>query len=422
MVRSIRPPQVSKTSADSYGTGRLGTRGLFRAARTSRMRRRPSHRPPVASLPRSASYVLLDPDPLLVRTDPSHIRAVRQWVEAGGRLVISPAFPDATEQAQLEQLSENLTHFGDDVLAVIGLDDVQVELILSSDVPQDRSPDDEDLVLSRVAPSSTTQRHVGIDQLFTFGEALPRIELKDDRALNWETRTLTATGEEIRLAVGMPVGAGEVVVVADSTLLCNACLNQGDNAPWAARLLAGHGANPRDTATATVIVDEFYHGHSVRGNSWWLLTQPSYAMLAVSGLLLLTMLVWRAGRLLGPPLAAESTSRRAISEYISAMGHFFLRSPRSQTFLIEQVRDGVWHRLCLEYGVPPASRDLERLIAAATRSAPARATQIQEVWRRVHALTQGDAPSTNANIQAVLGSLADLVVAPADGQPIDRVP
>jgi hypothetical protein len=405
VLGSLAPPQSSRTAADSYGTGRLGFRGLYEVLERAGLTVQRETEPPQADIDDDITYVLLDPDPLLLRTNSAHLQDLADSVRRGGRLIVSPAFPTAVQQAEIEEYSKELKHFDRDLLEILGLADVRVELILSSAVPERTHPDDEELVISTVAGSSTGDVNAGVRELVTLGAALPQITQPEDREFVWQTRTLDANGAEIVLAAALKLGAGEVVVVADSTLLCNAALARGDNAPWAAALFA-------DGGRGRLIFGEFYHGHSVRGNAWWLLTIPQFAIIALCGLILLGLWTWRNGVLLGPPLAANVESRRGIGEYLDAMSRFLTRSRESPAFLLEQVRQGVWRRLCQRYNLPPAGNDVGRLLAAMERRDPAAAEGARSAFREANRLRRSGRHATAADCLKCMQDLTRLAQSP----------
>ena len=105
-------------------------------------------------------------------------------------------------------------------------------------------------------------------------------------------------------------GKGEIVIVSDPRLLANALLAKADNSVLAVNLLAPHGE--------TVVLDEFYHGLSVRGNALYLFTRPGYAAVhsnyEMGGRLLaeyaLRMGHTRVGLLSGPQNLASARQRR----------------------------------------------------------------------------------------------------------------
>jgi hypothetical protein len=319
--------------------------------------------------------LLIAPDPVLVRVEPQPLRRWAAWVRGGGRLVVAPAFPSAEEEERLKRMSEELAHYDAGLFDLLGLPGVRVELMLSEDIPERSAPDDPEVLLSQVAADQNgpaTDRTLDqVEELATLGAALPEVLGNAAESTLWETRLVDAHGRERVFAAGFRAGRGEIAVVSDATVFANAALRRGQNALWAAGLLA-------PSPGGRVIVDEFYHGLNARGNPWWLLTNPALATLAAFGLLLLGLWTWRSGVLLGPPLDALPPSRRSIGESISALGRFFLRGRGAPAFLLRQIRHGVWRELSREAGLPAGQTDVERLAAAIARHDPARAAHLRE--------------------------------------------
>ena len=412
VLSSLTPPGSKGSGADSYGTGREGGRALIELLAELGVPVERWTEPRHKDLPLDASLLLMTPDPVLIRTEPEPLRRAAEWVRAGGRVVVAPGFLDGSTESQLDRLSEELEHYDANLLETLGLEDVSVDLMLSSDVPENAPPDDDELVLSTVAKSSTGPAADRLDQLVTLGAALPEVLWdEEERTTLWETRILDADGYERVLGTAFGVGAGEVVILSDETLVSNVTLPRGSNALWLVDILTS-GSRRR------VIVDEFYHGLNVRGNAWWLLTKRPYACLALCGLLLLGLWSWRQGVLLGPPLADRTPTRRDIGEYIDAVGRFFLRGRDANRFLLAEVRGGVWRRLSEEFGLPPGQDDVERLAAAVQRRDVDRAEKVRAAFPNGDALAQ----QSKASAEAVFSALQELVATLPATTPLDEQP
>ncbi|MCA9053012.1 MAG: DUF4350 domain-containing protein [Planctomycetaceae bacterium] len=368
---ALEPPGANGTGADSYGVGRPGGKALVELLHGLEIPVRRTIDPFDSNTSTDATLLLIAPDLMLVRTEPEPLRRIAAWVQRGGRLLVAPGLAGGTTESRLESLAEELEHYDAEVLETLGLSDVRVELMLSGDVPEDSPEDDGELVISSVSNSSTGPVADQVSELVTLGEALPEVLWGDERTPLWETRILDADGDERVLAASFAVESGEVVVLSDETLVSNVALSRGQNAVWLVHNILSGGRT-------RVVVDEFYHGLSVRGNAWWLLTKTHYACLAICGLLLLGVWTWRQGVLLGPPLAERSPSRRDIGEYIDAMGRFFLRSRESHRFLLTEIQNGVWRRLSHEVGLAPGQTDVNRLVAAIERRDAERGLRVRE--------------------------------------------
>jgi hypothetical protein len=392
VFQALAPPELEGAGADSYNAGREGTRALVALLEELQVPVERQIGPPTVDFPIDAALLLIAPDPVLVRTEPEPLRRVGEWVRRGGRVIVAPDFADADEEKQLEEMAE-LEHYNADVLTALGLPDVKAELMLSSDVPEDSPADDDELIISQVAESSDGPAADQLKELYTLGDALPEISVEDKVTPLWRTQILDAQGKERTLAAGFSLGAGEIILLSDSTLLSNVTLARGQNALWLTQLILSGGKS-------RAIVDEFYHGLSVRGNSWWLLTRPAYAAVAVCSLFLLGLWTWRSGVLLGPPLADAAPNRRAIGEYIEAMGRFFLRGRASHAFVLDQLRAGVWRRLSQEAGLPPGHNDLDRLVAALARRDPLRAERVRAAFLAAEELSKQSRPASAKQLDA----------------------
>jgi hypothetical protein len=135
-----------------------------------------------------------------------------------------------------------------------------------------------------------------------------------------------------------------------------------------------------------VIVDEFYHGLTIRGNALWLLTQPGYAALALAIVALVGVWIWRSFLFLGPPLEDRAASRRSVSEYLDAMSRFLLRGRGSGQFVLAEVRSGALWSMADAAGLPPDLDDVDRIAAAVARRDPQRAARLEAAVKNADAV------------------------------------
>ena len=121
-----------------------------------------------------------------------------------------------------------------------------------------------------------------------------------------------------------PLGQGEVFLVSEARLLCNWAVAGADNAILLASLAEmSHRGGP-------VLYEEFSHGYaSVASLVELLLTPPALFVTVQVGLLLLTVVLWRARRF-GPALPAPATSRRSRAEHVTALAHLHQRGGHHQ--------------------------------------------------------------------------------------------
>ncbi len=401
-IWSALQPQASALGEHTYGTERLGLRGLYETLEQLEIPVSRRTTPPPDDLPVDTTLVLWAPNPMLITYEPAHLQQVSEWVRAGGRVVISPGVATAEEAEQLSQLAESFEHFNEDVWSALGLEAVQVNRLIRSEIPERRAEDDPELVVSTVLPTDEGPATNEVKELYTYGPDLPVVETTPEAEVLWETLIEDRDGDPRSIATALGHGEGELVVVSDPTLLENNCLARGDNAVWGVRLLTDEGRRG-------VVFDEFYHGLSVRGNSWWLLTLPTYGTLAAAGLVVLGLWTWRSGSLLGPPLPAPLPSRRAIGEYIEAMSRFFLVGKDARAFLVRELQLGVYRHLCREFGVPPKGKSSEALVSAIRRRDPQLADQVRDAFEAAFELCQQpkrpDAESTRQVMAALVACL-----------------
>jgi hypothetical protein len=166
--------------------------------------------------------------------------------------------------------------------------------------------------------------------------------------------TLKTKEDPQTVAAAYRVGQGTIVVIADPRLLQNEFLGQNDNAVLGAHLLADF--------QRPVVFDEFYHGLTVRGNPFWLLSRFPYGLLAATVLAATLLVGWRAARFLGPPLASRQIPRRTLAEYIDAMAQLLSRTQNPAHYILREIRSGLLWRIRHDFDLPPGKDDSNALL------------------------------------------------------------
>jgi hypothetical protein len=131
---------------------------------------------------------------------------------------------------------------------------------------------------------------------------------------------LLADSMGLRIAA-RPVGAGRVIVLADSSFLANGWIGKAQNAVTAVNLACYAQAHARGLVTA---FDEYHFGFGRRQGGWSVLaaalfqTSPGWAVLSLTAAGLL-FLVYK-GRRFGTRRAPSRQRRRSKLEYVYSMG------------------------------------------------------------------------------------------------------
>jgi len=253
-----------------------------------------------------STLVVLDPDSVSGEEE----RAVRAFVDAGGRLVAGGASSTGLLSALL-----------------------------------DRSPDWSPDGVRRVRPDGDAPEVDGIDVVATEGDG------------SWEelgeTEPILADGEVV-VATVAEVGAGRVVMLADTSLLQNRLLDRADNAAFALQIVGD---------STIVRLAEGQHGY---GDATGLGAIPGRWKLALVGLSLASLVgAVAAGRRLGPPedeARALPPPRRA---YVDAMAESLERTRRPVEALAP-LQAATRARLARRAGLRPDSSE-EELRAGAIR-------------------------------------------------------
>lgn len=406
----LRPNDSDGLARDSFGVTGDGYRALLETLEALNVPVARNLAPPRPSDTSDETLVLLRPDPMLVGHGPRYLRAILDWVEAGGRLAVAPTDWNRHWARQYTQSNPNKSPTEHDILKLLGVAD-QIEL--EEYVPDDNAS----LTASPSTPSpSTNDESTFSEKLSGFfaeksfnttlepatcsgslaplaadvaklalpAEVVTALKVKPDVEL---TGAITArapqrfhqyySNEQLTLIALIPSGQGEIVIVSDPLLLANAYLAKADNSVLAARLLSPNGER--------VIFDEFYHGLAVRGNALYLLTRPGFAAVTLGLLAVVGVWTWRKAVFLGPPLEDAEPSRRDIGQYIDAMGAFLGRGPDHRRFLVRETRDGVLQQLCQELRLPPDTASVDTILAALVRRDPERADSLRRTLQQIDA-------------------------------------
>ena len=398
------PPDSEGLAADSYGTYRDGHRAAFELLQKFHVPVERRIDPPDANLPTTATLVVWGPHDDLVENEPTYLERLLPWVEQGGRLVVAPpprvdAIPLFRQRPPRRMPKGKLVR---SLWSVLGLPGVSITAgpeLIAGDTPQAHPPQWDDVFReatgTRDRPTSIVTT-AGTQNWQSLGERVKRLQVPSSGAgeitisgqqqPSGQLECHHVNGASWVVAASFPRGRGEIVVIAEPLVLGNGQLGEVDNAVLAYDLFVSD--------QRAVIFDEFYHGLSVRGNPLWLLTRPGAALLLITILLALTVGIWRQAIILGPPLESLPPSRRAILEYIDAMGRFLSRSRGVRPYLLSEARSGVLRLLGERLNLPPGQQTGEAIAAALTRRVPAEAQSFREALGQLDlAILQGHSVS-----------------------------
>lgn len=414
----MRPPDSGGLGGDSYGTRRHGLRALFETLTELGVAVERGLSPPTFVLDRAVTLVFWKPDVALVRQEPSYLHAVGNWLHQGGRVVLAPDRPrDEQEEVLFGKPKSELppeTIF--EALKGPGIDVMAIDLVPTpKNVPEhrDKTPADkwskhparrrrpsnwdDDLKRirdlaggeKRLQPTRTMNvrasgslAHLGatVRTLELPQENLQVLDLKRSKPDGRIVFT-DLDGDEQTLVAAYRVGQGELIVVGSATLAENRLLAQQDNSVLTIDLIAA--------AERPVVMDEFYHGLTVRGNPMWLFTRPGYGVVVLGLLAVAGLWIWREAVFLGPPLAESTPSRRSIGEYVVAMAVFLNKGRATRPFVLREVRSGVLQSVRRELGLPPGRENVEELAAVLMRRNPRRAEMLIDAVQQIdQALSQ----------------------------------
>ena len=412
----LQDPDSDGRGRDSYGTRGPGFRAIHDLLSELGIRVERGLHPPVAPTAPDLSggtIAFLAPDPGLAGVEPTYLKGLLPWVESGGRLVVAvnrlhpefdlgdskttlsrPTLLESLDLADASILSRSMTT---GVVAPPERRNWRQEIeSISLRESWSQSADTPPVPMRVKTEGTLSDSNWPVGELLLPGDTVGCLDLgqiKTSGLLLGTTGgtstpgTPEGTGRDRRgrrprmddsefiLAAVIPRGGGEIVLIAEPALFSNRLLAKNDNSVLAARLLSPEGA--------PVLIDEFYHGLSVRGNVLYLLTRPGYLALALGPLLCTGLVVWREAIFLGPSLPDETVPRRDIGEYIAAMAQFFSRGRRARPYLVRQVREGVLRQLSTELSLPPEIRDVDLVAGVLSRTNPQAGDRCRKAFRDV---------------------------------------
>lgn len=404
---------ASTPGDDGWGADSLGVRARgFRGAHDTLLALGvPVERqliPSVSADDLDSTYVLWAPLDAIMQTEPAHLAELAAWVKRGGRLTVTA---EADDRGLFAAARARAVKNPKDALTELGLPDVY--FLKTNVLPEGNVVDLVDPAAGRpwrklatrwLEESSTKVRYVPVKLRGVCREwsGLKSVCLPDGETwtLSYDAPTPTGRitfadekGEEQTLAAVFSVGSGEIAVMAAPAIANNWLLGEADNSVAAMQLMTL--GKPR------VILDEFYHGLTIRGNVLWLLTQPGYAALAMAIVALVGVWVWRSAVFLGPPEEDRPVSRRTISEYLDAMSRFLLKGRQSDRFILAEMRSGALWSMADAAGLPPELDDVDRIAASVARRDAGRAARL------VAAINDADATlaAPRANEAVILQAL-----------------
>ena len=413
-------PDSGGAAADSYGTHRDGYRATVELLAEFGVPVERRIAPPDVSLPVNSTLVIWGPHEDLVENEPVYLERLLPWIEQGGRLIVAPP-PRVREDLLRGNRSMRKRKPREAVRSlwsVLGLKDVQITEgpeLFDPDNEYGQEPDQKrgsnvrweevwrDVYGTRTVPTSIVSveatgdwksmgdrvKHLRVPSTGSGQLSIPAQNKTSSQLICQHTN-----GSSWTLAARFPRGEGEIIAIAEPTVLGNSQIAEVDNAVLTYDLLCS-GDRP-------VIFDEFYHGLSVRGNPLWLLTRPGAGLLVSVFLLAAVVWIWRQSFILGPPLETVPRSRRAIHEYIDAMARFLTRSKQVQPYLLTESREGVLRLLGAQLNLPPGKHEVQSIQDALARRSPAEARSFQEAIQQVdHAIQQHGRVSATSTIQAI---------------------
>jgi len=404
------PPDGGGRRADSYGTRRHGHRGLFELLQSLHIPVERGLAPPSAVARGDSTLVIWAPLETMVQYEPDHLTRVSEWVKNGGRVIIArdsnlknlfelamPTPPPRPTQLNGKEVNP---------IEAVGLSDVQLTQYDLVDKSVERAARMQEIKKNPVweippaiarpegtllmkSEGSLAALFPKALTLFTPYEDIQVIEPSTERVPAGRIFHTQADGTERTFVAEYELGKGRVIVVSEPALFENYFMQNNDNPILAARLF-----HAQDRA---VIFDEFYHGLTVRGNPFWLLTKHPFGMLFGVSMVAVAVFILRQAVHLGPALDERPPSRRTLAEYIGAMSNLFHRTGHFK-FVMKEIRDGtLWH-VRRKLGLSPQQEDAARIIAVLARKHPEDAERLKNALHEADEILNGNRPATGVMV------------------------
>lgn len=375
VLDGARAPQGTGREHDSFGLLGHGLRGLYETLETLGMDVHRIHVPPSAvdTIHPNANLVLWAPESHRIKKELRHIEELGQWVKEGGRLIVAPPTINGV-RADSDGKETLFKHLGLKRQIFFAVDAAP-----EAPIPNEALPTFEKSVWSGALNDSAVVSITptgkmgtllrGVHSLVLPTESIITLGRAGDLVSPDRIDFIDKDGKESVLVASLPLGKGEVVVVADPRLAVNKFLGLQDNAAVMTLLLRGE--------SGPIVFDEFLHGIGSRGNPIHLLSRQPYGYIALGLLLTALLWGWRSAVFLGPPLPEGRIPRRDISDYINAMANLFMRK-RACRFALAEVKEGVMRRLAKKYHLPPSKADASSIAKSMGKRDPDAADRFTE--------------------------------------------
>lgn len=425
IIESVSTPDSGGLNLDSYGTEFYGMKGLFDTAQKLNLPIKRSLTPPEKNLAKAHTLLLYSTSPTLIRLEPEYIRDIADWVKEGGYLVIVPnrhiqdnsvndndvKNDDALDEDNVENDSEDDADDDSEVAEIkdnvkptltnlLGLKGIRTEFTSSNEPKAEKKNSNE------YQPYQNKVKALGIQK--TMYEKIITVNASWDNestattasayklALPHNFRSIILTPERQPLATlrindsdndsdgkNKILGAvfrhgnGTICYLSDPALFFNRFFFEADNA-----VLAINTLYPKN---APLLVDEFFHGLSITGNPFWIVTQKPYNYIIILTLVAIILWIVRNAVRLGPPVTLPKNTRRSLHEYIGAMSVIFARADATG-YILNEAYTGILWRIRKKLNLPAHIHQVEQVAAAIARKEPDKAGRLLETSQKIQTL------------------------------------
>lgn len=352
----------------TYNAGPTGVRALYQWLEESgyavaRWRKR------FSDLPRQAAQgtlVIVGPFPLFETVEEKEAEHLREWLAAGGKLLIIS--PDPEEQfgfanivTQTPTPTEATPPPAEETTPLTPLINPASDQLIVQPTAITRGL--HDLALSQRAQRLKFVTPKATDQTATKApETDEKAEEKEERPHSLTAPVIHLGDQTGAVLADFNYGAGRVVFFSDPFAIANNGLGRGGNQQLALNLL-----DALKQPGQPIYFDEYHHGYRSEENAllryfngtplWWVLGQL---------LLLGVLLVYSYGKRFARPLPLPHTDRHSPLEFVGSMANL-QQTAQARDLAIENIYPRFKARLCRRLSLPVKATPTEIAIALRKR-------------------------------------------------------
>ncbi len=360
-----QPESESNPWRSSYNSGPTGTRAFYQWLEESGYRVARWRENYQALKQKAPNATLVVAGPFELPVNEAEARALREWIAAGGRLLLISRTP----QDQFGDKSINVKYPSFVATAQTTpeqLVDQHSDLLIAQ--PTELTRQIRGLAVSQLATRLRFQPPQPASQTLQEGAGSSVGDTADETSATVAVRAAALTAPVIHLGdsegavlADFDYGAGRVVFISDPFVIANNGIARGANLTLAFNLIQALGGRER-----RIYFDEYHHGYRSESNplvSYFRGTPLPW--LFAQGLILAALIFYSQGRRFARPLPLPRLSRHSPLEFVGSMANLE-QLARARDLAIEIIYPRFKAQLCRALGVSVRARP-EEIVASLHR-------------------------------------------------------